>query len=45
MSDSIKIPLGDEMVQHIWDEYVTIRDDIVPPPPFEERIYICRRGD
>lgn len=45
MSDSIKIPLSDEIVQHIYDEYVSIIDDSVPPLPFEEKIYIRRRAD
>ena len=42
MSSSIKIPLSDEMVQHILDEYVSIRDDNVPPLPFEEKVYLRR---
>ena len=45
MSDSIKIPMSDEMVQHMWDEYVSIRDDVVLPLPFEKKIYFRRNGD
>lgn len=44
MSDSIKIPLGYEIIGWI-DEYVDIIDISVPPLPFEEKIYIRRRGD
>lgn len=36
MSDSIKIPLGYEIIGWI-DEYVDIIDISVPPLPFEEK--------
>lgn len=44
MSDSIKILPINEIVGMI-DEYVDIIDISVPPLPFEEKIYIRRRGD
>lgn len=44
MSDSIKILPINEIVGRP-DEYVSIIDDSVPPLPFEEKIYIRRRGD